>query len=220
MPQKSTLRYLRYGFLLSILSIFALQAWCAWQVYQYAHAPAALPKHADAAVVLGAAAWGDKPSPVFRERINHAIALYQSERVEKLIFTGGTRKEGYPSEGEVARKFAIKQGIPSHDILYETRSKDTYQNLVNTRLLIQKHKIHSVIIVSDPYHMARAVAIARDLGIPATPSPTPTSRYSGQNRAKFMASEVLSLMAFQWWRLSETVAAYGRDYLLSRQAGQ
>ena len=134
MPQKSTLRYLRYGFLLSILSIFALQAWCAWQVYQYAHAPAALPKHADAAVVLGAAAWGDKPSPVFRERINHAIALYQSERVEKLIFTGGTRKEGYPSEGEVARKFAIKQGIPSHDILYETRSKDTYQNLVNTRL--------------------------------------------------------------------------------------
>ena len=75
MPQKSTLRYLRYGFLLSILSIFALQAWCAWQVYQYAHAPAELPKHADAAVVLGAAAWGDKPSPVFRERINHAIAV-------------------------------------------------------------------------------------------------------------------------------------------------
>jgi len=64
MPQKSTLRYLRYGFLLSILSISALQAWCAWQVYQYAHHPAALPKHADAAVVLGAAAWGDKPSPV------------------------------------------------------------------------------------------------------------------------------------------------------------
>ena len=147
---KPTLRYLRYGFLLNILSILALQAWCAWQVYQYAHAPAELPKHADAAVVLGAAAWGDKPSPVFRERINHAIALYQSERVEKLIFTGGTRKEGYPSEGEVARKFAIKQGIPSHDIIYETRSKDTYQNLVNTRLLMQKHKLQQVIIVSDP----------------------------------------------------------------------
>ena len=150
MPQKSTLRYLRYGFLLSILSISALQAWCAWQVYQYAHHPATLPKHADAAVVLGAAAWGDKPSPVFRERINHAIALYQSERVEKLIFTGGTRKEGYPSEGEVARKFAIKQGIPSHDILYETRSKDNYQNLVNNRMLIKKNKIHIVIIVIYP----------------------------------------------------------------------
>jgi len=113
-------------------------------------------KVAASLVVLGAAAWGKNPSPVFRERINHAIALYQSERVEKLIFTGGTRKEGYPSEGEVARKFAIKQGIPSHDILYETRSKDTYQNLVNTRLLIQKHKIHSVIIVSDAFHLARA----------------------------------------------------------------
>ena len=208
MPQKSTLRYLRYGFLLSILSILALQAWCAWQVYQYAHAPAALPKHADAAVVLGAAAWGDKPSPVFRERINHAIALYQSERVEKLIFTGGTRKEGYPSEGEVARKFALKQGIPSHDIIYETRSKDTYQNLVNTRLLIQKHKIHSVIIVSDPYHMARAVAIARDLGIPATPSPTPTSRYteaSEQTRWKFFIEESYSLFIYRLLHAGRTV---------------
>ncbi len=205
---KPTLRYLRYGFLLSILSILALQAWCAWQVYQYAHAPAELPKHADAAVVLGAAAWGDKPSPVFRERINHAIALYQSERVEKLIFTGGTRKEGYPSEGEVARKFAIKQGIPSHDIIYETRSKDTYQNLVNTRLLMQKHKLHHVIIVSDPYHMARAIAIAQDLGIPATPSPTPTSRYaeaSEQARWKFFIQESYSLFIYRLLHAGRTV---------------
>ena len=205
---KPTLRYLRHGFLLSILSILALQAWCAWQVYQYAHAPAALPKHADAAVVLGAAAWGGKPSPVFRERINHAIALYQSERVEKLIFTGGTRKEGYPSEGEVARKFAIKQGIPSHDIIYETRSKDTYQNLVNTRLLMQKHKLHHVIIVSDPYHMARAVAIAQDLGIPAPPSPTPTSRYteaSEQVRWKFFIEESYSLFIYRLLHAGRTV---------------
>ncbi len=206
--QKSTLRYLRYGLLLSILSILALQAWCAWQVYQYATQPTQLPKHADAAVVLGAAAWGDKPSPVFRERINHAISLYQSERVEKLIFTGGTRKEGYPSEGEVARKFAIKQGIPSHDILYETRSKDTYQNLANTRLLIQKHKLHSVIIVSDPYHMARAIAIAQDLGIQATPSPTPTSRYteaSEQTRWKFFIQESYSLFIYRLLHAGRTL---------------
>ena len=206
--QKSTLRYLRYGLLLSILSILALQAWCAWQVYQYATQPTQLPKHADAAVVLGAAAWGDKPSPVFRERINHAIALYQSERVEKLILTGGTRKEGYPSEGEVARKFAIKQGIPSHDILYETRSKDTYQNLANTRLLIQKHKLHSVIIVSDPYHMARAIAIAQDLGIQATPSPTPTSRYteaSEQTRWKFFIQESYSLFIYRLLHAGRTL---------------
>ena len=206
--QKSTLRYLRYGLLLSILSILALQAWCAWQVYQYATQPTQLPKHTDAAVVLGAAAWGDKPSPVFRERINHAIALYQSERVEKLIFTGGTRKEGYPSEGEVARKFAIKQGIPSHDIIYETRSKDTYQNLVNTRLLMQKHKLHHVIIVSDPYHMARAIAIAQDLGIQATPSPTPTSRYieaSEQARWKFFIQESYSLFIYRLLHAGRTL---------------
>lgn len=220
MPQKSTLRYLRYGFLLSILSISALQAWCAWQVYQYAHAPAALPKHADAAVVLGAAAWGDKPSPVFRERINHGITLYRSNRVGKLIFTGGTPKAGYMTEAEVARRYARGHGVPNKDILLETTSRDTQQNLENTKALMYNNGLESVVIISDPYHLARAAAVADYVGLDYQTEPTPTSRYSGQNRAKFMASEVLSLMAFQWWRLSETVAAYGRDYLLSRQAGQ
>lgn len=195
-----TWRYLRRGLALSGLLVAAGQAWCAWEVYRYARPPASLPKHADAAVVLGAAAWGENPSPVFRERINHALNLYQSGRVDKLIFTGGTPKPGYKTEAEVARRYALKQGVPDTDILFEATSKDTYRNLANTRWLMRRHKLESVIIVSDPYHMARARAMAGHLGIRAFYSPTPTSRFNDSARQiqwKFFIQESGQLFAYR-----------------------
>ena len=96
-------RYWLRGLGLSIVLISSLQLWCVWQVYAYSR-PQPLPNEADAAVVLGAAAWGNKPSPVFRERINHALTLYQTGRVKKIIFTGGTPKAGFATEAEVARQ--------------------------------------------------------------------------------------------------------------------
>ena len=214
----SLLRQVWRGIKLCLLVLLVQAAWCTWLVYSYSTRTAS--RRADAAVVLGAAAWGKNPSPVFRERINHGITLYRNNRVGKLIFTGGTPKAGYMTEAEVARRYARGHGVPNKDILLETTSRDTQQNLENTKTLMYNNGLESVVIISDPYHLARAAAVADYVGLYYQTDPTPTSRYSGQNRAKFMASEVLSLMAFQWWRLSETVAAYGRDYLLSRQAGQ
>ena len=152
---------------------------------------------ADAAVVLGAAAWDKRPSPVFQERINHAIALYQSHRVEKLVFTGGTPKQGFMTEAQVGRRYAIKQGVPARDILFENTSRDTYQNLINIKPLLREHDIQSVIIVSDPYHLARAAAIADDLGINAQTSGTPTSRYSeSRNKNRFLMQESYALFLY------------------------
>ena len=212
--------YLLRGIALSILLVLAVFAGNVWQVYRTGNQTLPAAATADAAVVLGAAAWNKQPSPVFLERINHAIALYQSHRVGKIVFTGGTPKKGYMTEAEVGRRYALKQGIPAKNILFENTSRNTYENLRNIKPILRANSVDSIIIVSDPYHLARAAAVADYVGLDYQTEPTPTSRYSGQNRAKFMASEVLSLMAFQWWRLSETVAAYGRDYLLSRQAGQ
>jgi hypothetical protein len=196
---RTNIRYAIRGILLSILLLLAIQMWCAWQVFVFSQ-PNTLPEHADVAVVLGAAAWGEKPSPVFRERINHALSLYQTGVVDKLIFTGGTPKSGFTTEAEVAKKFAIKQGIKEYDIFFENRSKDTFQNLVNTRFLMKKHQLNSAIIVTDPYHTARSIAIAHDLGINATASPTPTSRYnqaSFSKRMKFFVQESYLLFAYR-----------------------
>ena len=72
---------------LMLLSGGLLMVFCAWQVYDYAQNKKPLPKKADAVVVLGAAAWGNNPSPVLRERINYGIKLYQQHTVQKMIFT-------------------------------------------------------------------------------------------------------------------------------------
>lgn len=186
------------GLALSVGMVLAFWLWCAWQVYDAAQLNH--DAHGDVAIVLGAAAWGKKPSPVFRERINHALTLYQTQRVEKLMFTGGTPKVGYPSEAEVGRKFAMKQGVPANDIVFETQSKDTFQNLVNARTLMRRHRLQTAVLVSDPYHMARARAMAQDLGMNVVLSPTPTSRFSqasATTQQKFFLQESHALFLYR-----------------------
>jgi len=160
----------------------------AWQIVSYGNRTYDAP--ADAAVVLGAAAWGNKPSPVYRERIKEAIALYESGRVRYLIFTGGTPVPGYPAEGQVGREFAIEHGVPAAAILVESTSRTTWQNLANVKALIESAGIDSVLLVSDPLHMRRAVAMAARLQLRAMPAPTPSSRFqSVASRAGFLWRE-------------------------------
>lgn len=173
----------------------------AWQVFDYAHHPVKLPSKADAALVLGAAAWGKNPSPVYRERIQHAVSLYHQQIVRKIIFTGGTPKKGYPTEAEVGQSFAAKQHVHPQDMILENTSRDTFQNIRHAQQMMQQHQIHSVIIVSDPDHMARAMAIARHFGVNATYSATPSSRYSGSSqRDEFFWREVVYLSLFRMYQ--------------------
>lgn len=136
---------------------------------------------ADAAIVLGAAVWGEQPSPVFRERINHAINLYKNGDVHTILFTGGVGESNEPAEAIVGRRYAIAQGVKASDILIETESRTTYQNLKNALEVASANRLSKFLIVSDPLHMKRAVLMAKDLGINAHPSPTPTTRYQSFN---------------------------------------
>ena len=134
---------------------------------------------ADAAIVLGAAVWSSGVSPVFRERINHGIDLYQRGRVRKLIFSGGQGNPGEPTESSAARDYALQSGVPLQDILIEEKSHTTYENISYAKQLADTHAIKKVLIVSDPLHMKRAVLMAQDAGLIAEPSPTPSTRYQG-----------------------------------------
>jgi len=133
---------------------------------------------ADAAVVLGAAVWSQGVSPVFRERINHAIDLYRRGRVHKIIFTGGQGNPNEPTEAAAARAYALSNGISQSDIYIEQQSHTTYENLVYAKKLADVHGLKKVLIVSDPMHMKRAIAMAQDVGLDAYPSPTLTTRYT------------------------------------------
>ncbi len=145
---------------------------------------------ADAAIVLGAAVWGNAPSPVFKERIDHTINLYKNAKVDQLIFTGGVGENDELAESEVAKTYAINHNVPENVIFIETSSKFTFENLIESKKIMSDMGINSVLIVSDPLHMKRAMMMADDLGIKAYSSPTPTSRYkSWHAKLKFLFSE-------------------------------
>jgi uncharacterized SAM-binding protein YcdF (DUF218 family) len=147
----------------------------ALRIYTYRNTVANV--QADAAIVLGAAMWGEELSPVFRERINHALDLYRSGKVRKIIFTGGQGNNNEPSESSGARRYAVERDIPEEDILIEESSHTTYENLFYAKQVADAQHLKTVLIVSDPLHMKRAMLMARDMGLEAYPSPTPTTRY-------------------------------------------
>lgn len=134
-------------------------------------------KPADVAIVLGAAVWGDVPSPVFEERIKHSIDLYQNGIVKKLIFTGGFGEGDSFAESEAARSYALTQGVPEEAILVEAFSTVTFENLIEAQKLMEANDFKTAVLVSDPLHMYRSVDMAQDLGMDVYTSPTPTSRY-------------------------------------------
>ncbi|HRN63180.1 MAG TPA: YdcF family protein, partial [Luteimonas sp.] len=95
------------------------------------------------------------------------------------------------AESQVARRYALRAGIPESAILIESTSQTTYQNLFEARRLMQEHGLDRAIVVSDPLHMARALRLCRLLGIDARGSPTPSTRFrSLRTRLEFLAREV------------------------------
>lgn len=135
------------------------------------------PAPADAAIVLGAAVYDVVPTPVFEERLRHAVSLYTSGRVKRLVMTGGRGPGDSLAESEAGRGWAVANGVPADAILVETSSHTTRENFTEALPLLQENGIGRVLVVSDPLHMRRAMLMAADLGLDAHPSPTPTSRY-------------------------------------------
>ena len=165
---KTVLKLVLLGIILTIL-------FTALRIYTYGNK--SVNANADAAVVLGAAVWSTSPSPVFRERINHAVELYRRGKVRKLIFTGGQGNPNEPTEAAAARSYALANGIPVQDILVEQKSHTTYENIIYAKQLADANNLKSLLLVSDPMHMRRAMTMANDVGLNASPSPTQTSRY-------------------------------------------
>ena len=172
--------------------VFAVFLWLSYTgiaIWSYGNEDHA--ELSDSIIVLGAAIAGDKTSPVFEERINHAVTLFQNKQAPKIIFTGGLGNRESFTESEVGEAFAMSLGIPRSVILKDMTSRTTRQNLLEAQSLLKKHNLKSAIIVSDPLHLKRAGIMAKDLGISAVTSPTPTSRYrSLKTKLEFLFREI------------------------------
>lgn len=167
-------------------------------------------KHSDVIIVLGASTYNDTVSPVYKERLNHGISLYKEGYADKMILTGGMGAGNDKSDAEVAKEYAISQGVDEEDIFIETTSKITLENLLNAKKIMKAEGFETAIIVSDPLHMKRAMLIAKIEGIKAYSSPTPTTLYRG-NKAKFdfMVREVPCYIYYTWyWIISGIIGLF------------
>ena len=121
----------------------------------------------DAIVVLGAAQWDGKPSPVLQARLDHAYDLYAAGLAPKMIVTGGVGTGDSYSEGEVARQYLLGKGVPAAALLVENRGRTSYESMEGATALMQRNGWHSALLVSDPFHMYRLKRMASDLGVQA-----------------------------------------------------
>lgn len=131
----------------------------------------------DAAVVLGAAAYGGVPSPVFAARLEHGGELLRRGQVKFVIVTGGGHDDPSQPEAIAGVRFLVERGADPARVLLERRSFTTPENLCFAAQIGQAHGLRSYAIVSDPLHLYRALRYARDLGLDAQPAATPTTRY-------------------------------------------
>lgn len=188
--------------LLRNLLLFMLAALVVWSLYLadeiYTFGQKDETADADVAIVLGAGIRRNgEPSPVFRERINHAVELYEQGIVGAIIFTGGVGPGNQLAGSEVARQYALENGVPPTYIFIETKSQDTLENLAEAQRMMESKSFQTALIVSDPLHMYRAMKMADDLGINAKSSPTTTSRYvSSRAIFNFLAREIFLVTGY------------------------
>ena len=117
----------------------------------------------DCIVVLGAGVWGDKPSPMLEDRLMQAIELYKNNVSSKLIMSGDHGKVEY-DEVNIMKNFAIEQGVPSEDIFMDHAGFSSYDSIYRAKAIFDAKK---VVVVTQKYHLYRALYIANSLGIEA-----------------------------------------------------
>lgn len=146
---------------------------------------------AAAIVVLGAAQYVGRPSPVLRERLNHAIDLWRRDLAPRIIFTGGVGDHDTTSEAAVSQRYAIDHGVPASAILIESSGRSTAESLEQVARLMAALPSRDVILVSDPFHMLRLSILARRYGLKPLMSPTRTSPIALNRREqwKYVLSE-------------------------------
>lgn len=130
----------------------------------------------DCIIVLGAGIWGDKPSPMLQDRLDEAIKLYEAGIAPKIIMSGDNGREGY-DEVNVMKDYAINKGIPSEDIFMDHAGFSTYESIYRAKEIF---KVEKAIIVTQKYHLYRALHIGNKLGINVTGVGADPRKYSGQ----------------------------------------
>jgi uncharacterized SAM-binding protein YcdF (DUF218 family) len=149
----------------------------------------------DAIVVLGAAQYVGRPSPVLQARLDHGAELWRARSASLVIVTGGIGTGDTTSEAEVGRHYLLSIGVPDSAILLERAGRTTGQSLQAVAGMLRQRRLETVILVSDPFHSLRLRILAVRHGFRGTTSPTRTSPISRNARTqwRYVLSEAVKL---------------------------
>jgi uncharacterized SAM-binding protein YcdF (DUF218 family) len=177
------------------------------QVYRAADHDGARP--AQAIIVLGAAQYNGRPSLVLQDRLDHALALYRDGVADRIVLTGGRQEGDRYTEATAGYNYLRAQGLPDEALLREVHGHNTYESLAASARFLRVQDRESVVLVTDGYHAFRVGAIARDLGLDATVSPTET-RLTRAGELRHIARETAAVAVGRligWDRLFRLDAA-------------
>ena len=161
--------------LLGLVLLGAL-GWFAWLYFQIdAVASQDDARPADAIAVFGAAEYGGRPSPVLHARLDHAVELYE-EHIAPLVITlgGGSDRDSGMTEGGVGRDYLLANGVPYDQIIAETHSVDTVQQVTRLKEIAQERHLNSIVVVSDGTHLFRIRKLCQTAGLTEYTSPRGT----------------------------------------------
>jgi uncharacterized SAM-binding protein YcdF (DUF218 family) len=175
MATRSSSRALRG---LGLLLLVALLAYTVSFVLVLAGAQLDEREPADAIVVLGAAQYNGRPSPVLRARLDHALELWRDRLAPAIVVTGGVGPRDRESEADVGRKYLRLHGVPDSAVVVAAKGRSTNASMSDVAERLARRGLKRVLLVSDPFHMLRLRLEARRTGLVAYTSPTDTSPIS------------------------------------------
>ena len=183
---------------LAAVILYAL--FCAGSIVLYAKRDDRAP--ADCIIVLGAGTNGTTPNAVFRERLNHAVTLYNEGYADTILLTGGYSPGNEHSDAYIAGQYLQSLGISAEAILLEEQSTITQENLEFAKEIMEDEELSTCILVSDPLHMKHSMMMAKDYEIEAISSPTPTTRYqTWRSKLPFLTRETFFYVGYQIYKI-------------------
>ncbi len=126
----------------------------------------------DMIVVLGAAQYDGRPSPVFRARLQHALDLFEEGVAPRIVTVGGAASGDAYTEAQAGEQWLIEQGVPGRALMPVDQGRDTYGSFQAVAEVAEQRGWTSAVLVSDPWHSLRSRTMASDVGLEATTSPT------------------------------------------------
>jgi uncharacterized SAM-binding protein YcdF (DUF218 family) len=187
--------------LVLVLAIVSFKVWrISREIQQVSLIDEAQP--ADAIMVLGAAEYRGKPSPVLEARLNHALFLYLQGLAPRVITTGGAGGDPVFTEGSVGRNYLTSHGVPPEAVVVEREGESTAQSVAAVVEIMRRMNLQSAIVVSDGYHIFRVKKMLESSGLKVYGSPRP-SIPPGEWRARWQ--DVRQAVGYLLWRVGITI---------------